>query len=41
MNRPNRTLLVLAVALADGASYAVYRTVTNLPRQGGRSGDGP
>src|SRR4051794_8042983 len=33
MNRRNRTLLVLAIAvvLAGGASYAVYRTVANLP----------
>jgi len=33
MNRRNRTLLVLMVAivLASGASYAVYRTVANLP----------
>jgi pilus assembly protein CpaB len=33
MNRRNRTILVLvlAVVLAAGASYAVYRTVSNLP----------
>lgn len=33
MNRRNRTLLVLllAIVLASGASYAVYRTVANLP----------
>jgi len=33
MNRRNRTVLVLllAVVLASGASYAVYRTVVNMP----------
>lgn len=33
MNRRNRTLFVLMVAivLASGASYAVYRTVANMP----------
>ena len=33
MNRRNRTVIVLllAVVLASGASYAVYRTVANMP----------
>ena len=33
MNRRNRTLVVLlvAVAVASGASYFVYRAVTNIP----------
>ena len=33
MNRRNRTVLVLlfAIVLASGASYAVYRTVISIP----------
>ena len=33
MNRRNRTILVLliAIVLASGASYAMYRTVASLP----------
>ena len=33
MNRRNRTLtvLIVAIAVASGASYAVYRAVTNIP----------
>ena len=33
MNRRNRTLVVLivAIAVASGASYFVYRAVTNIP----------